>query len=309
MAVSFQIGCYFGNVFFDSHLKSFHHVLNKLQIQLNFQISGWYRGCFKENIQDRVFNVSAGNYQVHDTSAQKCTSACAFLSQSYAARNGDLCLCGSGSYNKYGLASSESLCDGMHSQQIPYNATTYIRVYSTQKATGGLKIHGPEVGWLFQETKFTVVVGQGMKALLPIVNSLHSFVLNLDLLYACNIFSPLFSGDFNSTFTFDFGDGSFLITTCHNASHIFFRLGHFHVKVSAHNNVSGPIIASTWISIRSVPGKVDFDCPKTVATENETQIGLKVSHGTEMEATVSVTCITCIALPQTNQKIFDLSGE
>ena len=181
MAVSFQIGCYFGNVFFDSHLKSFHHVLNKLQIQPNLQISGWYLGCFKENLQDRVFNVSAGNYQVHDTSAQECTSACAFLNQSYAARNGDLCLCGSGSYNKYGLASSESLCDGMHSQQIPYNATTYIRVYSTQSATGGLKIHGPEIGWLFQETKFTVVVGQGMKALLPIVNSLHSFVLNLDL--------------------------------------------------------------------------------------------------------------------------------
>ena len=181
------IGYYFGNVFFDIHLKSFHHVLNKVQIQPDFQISGWYLGCFKENIQDRAFNVSAGNYLVHDTSAQECTSACAYLNQSHAARNGDLCLCGS----KYGLASSESLCDGMHSQQIPYNATTYIRVYSTQKAIGGLKIHGPEVGWLFQETKSTVVVGQGMKALLPIVNSLHNFVLNLDLLYACNIFSPL----------------------------------------------------------------------------------------------------------------------
>ena len=63
-------------------------------------------------------------------------------------------------------------------------------------------------------------------------------------------------------------------------------------------------MASMWISIRSLPGKVDFDCPKIVATENETLIALKVSHGTEMNA-------SWITRPQTNcdQKIFNLSGE
>lgn len=111
------------------------------------------------------------------------------MNQSYAARNGDLCLCSNGSYDKYGLASSEDLCDGVNSsQQIHYNATTYIRVYSTQNAIGGLKIHGPGVGWLFQETEFTAVVSKGKESFLPIVNSLGSFVLNLDLIHAYDIF-------------------------------------------------------------------------------------------------------------------------
>lgn len=112
------------------------------------------------------------------------------MNQPYAARNGDLCLCSNGSYDKYGLASSEDLCDGVNSpQQIHYNATTYIRVYSTQNAIGGLKIHGPGVGWLFQETEFTAVIGKGKEeSFLPIVNSLRSFVLNLDLIHAYDIF-------------------------------------------------------------------------------------------------------------------------
>ena len=59
-----------------------------------------------------------------------------------------------------------------------------------------------------------------------------------------------------------------------------------------------------WISIRSLPGKVDLDCPKIVATENETRIALKVSQGTEMNA-------SWIISPQASckQAIFNVSGE
>jgi len=96
---------------------------------------------------------------VTDTSAQECTSACAFLNQSYAATEGELCFCAS-TYNIYGKASNESQCD-MTCSVAPCNDTSYIRVYSTQDAIGELKVYGPQIGWLLQEVNFTTTLGKG----------------------------------------------------------------------------------------------------------------------------------------------------
>ena len=123
-------------------------------------VTDWFLGCFIEKPQDRAFNVSAGNYIVSDTSAQECTSACAFLNQSYAATEGELCFCASGAYNVYGKASNESQCD-MTCTIAPCNDTSYIRVYSTQDAIGELKVYGPHTGWLLQEVNFTTILGKG----------------------------------------------------------------------------------------------------------------------------------------------------
>ena len=126
-----------------------------------FVFSGWYLGCFNEKPENRAFNISAGNYIVSDTSAQECTSACAYLNQSYAATEGDLCLCANGSYNKYGQAASEQLCDLVCSDAQSCNDTSHIRVYSTQDAIGGLEIQAPQIGWLLQKVNFTSSVGKG----------------------------------------------------------------------------------------------------------------------------------------------------
>ena len=131
-------------------------------------ITDWYLGCFNENRQERTFNISAGNYIVSDTSAQECTSACAYLNQSYAATEGDLCLCSNGAYDKYGQASSDRLCDVICSDALSCNDTSHIRVYSTQDAIGGLQIQSSQTGWLLQEVAFTALLGKGIKTTYPI---------------------------------------------------------------------------------------------------------------------------------------------
>lgn len=117
-------------------------------------------GCYKENIANRAINISAGNYIVSDTSAQECTSSCAFLKQSYAATEGNLCFCGNGNYDVYGKATNDSQCDVTCSAQS-CDSTSYVRVYSTQGAIGELKLHGPKVGWMFREVSFSTVLGKG----------------------------------------------------------------------------------------------------------------------------------------------------
>ena len=95
-----------------------------------------------------------------DTSAQECTSACAYLNQSYAATEGNLCFCSNGRYDVYGKASNDSLCDVTCSVQS-CSDTSYVRVYSTQGAIGELKVYGQQVGWMLHEVNFTTVLGKG----------------------------------------------------------------------------------------------------------------------------------------------------
>ena len=129
-------------------------------------MTGWYLGCFKEKPLVRAFNISAGNYFTSDSSGQECTSACAYLNQSYAATEGDLCFCTSGSYDKHGRASSESLCNiPVCSDTLSCNDTTHIRVYSTQDAIGGLNIEAPQTGWLLQEMNFTTSLRKGIETI------------------------------------------------------------------------------------------------------------------------------------------------
>ena len=95
-----------------------------------------------------------------DTSAQECTSSCAFLNQSYAATEGNLCFCSNGNYDVYGKATNDSQCDVTCSAQS-CDSTSYVRVYSTRGAIGELKLHGPKVGWMFREVSFSTVLGKG----------------------------------------------------------------------------------------------------------------------------------------------------
>ncbi|KAL9957104.1 hypothetical protein ACROYT_G038703 [Oculina patagonica] len=214
--------------------------------------AGWYLGCFKEKPEDRAFNISAGNYIVSDTSAQECTSACAYLNQTYAATEGELCFCKSGFYDIYGQASSESLCD-VPCSGLSCSNTSYIRVYSTEDAIEELRVYGPQTGWLLEEVNFTTTLSG--------------------------------KGDPNVSYTYDFGDGSYVLTTCPHTSHVYTRVGHFHVKASARTNVSGPIMASTWVFIQSSTGKLSLDYPQEIVeAENDTKIVLSVSQGTWMEA-------------------------
>lgn len=88
------------------------------------------------------------------------------------------------------------------------------------------------------------------------------------------------------SYTFDFGDGSYVLTTCSEATHVYTRVGYFHVKASARTNVSGPIMGSTWVLIQSSTGKMTLDYPQgTVEAGNETEIVVSISQGTWMEAT------------------------
>lgn len=87
------------------------------------------------------------------------------------------------------------------------------------------------------------------------------------------------------SYTFDFGDGSYVLTTCPDATHVYTRVGYFHVKASARNNMSGPITGSTWVFIQSSTGNVSLDYPQEIVeAENETEIVVSVSQGTWMKA-------------------------
>lgn len=87
------------------------------------------------------------------------------------------------------------------------------------------------------------------------------------------------------SYTFDFGDGSYVLTTCFEATHVYTRVGYFHVKASARTNMSGPIMGSTWVFIQSSTGKVTLEYPQgIVEAENETEIVVSISQGTWMEA-------------------------
>ena len=132
-------------------------------IQFNIEVmffSAWYQGCFVENVQSRNFNVSAGNYKVGDSSAQECTSLCAFLGFPYAGIQGDLCFC-SQSYNKSAHAPSDSLCNNTCTELNACGSTSYIRVYETKETISGLNISGPGVGWLMESVEFATSVSKG----------------------------------------------------------------------------------------------------------------------------------------------------
>ena len=106
------------------------------------------------------------------------------------------------------------------------------------------------------------------------------------------------------SYTFDFGDGSYVLTTCSEATHVYTRVGYFHVKASARTNVSGPIMGSTWVLIQSSLGKMTLDYPQgIVETENETEIVVSISQGTWMEATFITP-----AAKRTSRK-FNISGK
>ena len=125
-----------------------------------------------------------------DTSAQECTSACAYLNQSYAATEGKFCLCSNGPYDKYGAASSDSLCDVVCSDPA-CNDTSHIRVYSTQNAIGGLEIQAPQVGWLLREVNFSVSLGKGKRKLLT------AFVAYFTLVFRAFFFTSFHPNKYN----------------------------------------------------------------------------------------------------------------
>ena len=107
------------------------------------------------------------------------------------------------------------------------------------------------------------------------------------------------------SYTFDFGDGSYVLTTCPNATHVYTRVGEFHVKVSARTNESGPIMASTWVFIQSSTGQLSLDYPKEILVAgNETEIVLSVSQGTRMEARLMTT-----QQSDKSRKWFNISGK
>lgn len=114
-------------------------------------------------------------------------------------------------------------------------------------------------------------------------------------------------GDLNNlSYTFDFGDGSYVLTTCPNATHVYTRVGEFHVKASARSNESGPILASTWVLIQNPTGKLTLDYPKEILeVGNETEIVLSVSQGTWMTALVHTTH----QKDGRNRKSLNVSGE
>lgn len=112
----------------------------------------------------------------------------------------------------------------------------------------------------------------------------------------------LISGDINTSYTYDFGDGSYLLTTCPNVTHVYSRLGLFQVTVSARNNMSGPIMASVWVFIQSFTGSVTLDYPpRIVEAANAIQIALSVSQGTAMDVRWKTSSTR-------EKKVFNLSG-
>lgn len=105
------------------------------------------------------------------------------------------------------------------------------------------------------------------------------------------------------SYTYDFGDGSYVLTTCPRTTHVYTRVGHFHVKASARTNVSGPIMASTWVFIQSSTGQLSLDYPQEIVeAENDTRIVFSVSQGTWMEARF-------LTSPPGDKAKFNLSGE
>ena len=105
------------------------------------------------------------------------------------------------------------------------------------------------------------------------------------------------------SYTFDFGDGSYVLTTCPDATHVYTRVGHFNVKASARTNVSGPVMASTWVFIQSSTGLLSLDYPQDIVeAETKTKIVLSVSQGTRMEARLATSS------PGKNSN-FNLPGE
>ena len=116
------------------------------------------------------------------------------------------------------------------------------------------------------------------------------------------------SAGVNVSYTFDFGDGSYVLTTCPNTTHVYTSVGHFRVKASARTNMSGPIMASTWVFIQSSTGILSLDYPQEIVeSENETEIVVTVSQGTWMKARLVTKLSSSSSLG--NVKRFNISGK
>ena len=96
------------------------------------------------------------------------------------------------------------------------------------------------------------------------------------------------------------------MTTCPNATHVYTRVGEFHVRASARTNESGPVLASTWVFIQSPTGNLNLDYPQEILeVGNETEIVLSVSQGTWMTAKLKTTQQTDVK----NRKSLNVSGK
>ena len=108
------------------------------------------------------------------------------------------------------------------------------------------------------------------------------------------------------SYTFDFGDGSYVLTTCPIANHTYTSVGAFQVTASARSNTSGPITASSWVSIESPTGVLTLDKPQGIAeVNNETGFSLQVGQGTKMQTQ----WMTSPGKGEEKPKQFNISGE
>ena len=117
---------------------------------------------------------------------------------------------------------------------------------------------------------------------------MYIIVKLLDLVYdkiiiTCNLTT---GASDNVTYLYNFGDGTYSLTTCPNMSHVYTRVGAVTIEVSARNNISGPIVARAQFYLQSTVGLVDLTCPDDViATEADTDYFVNVSQGTLMNVT------------------------
>lgn len=109
----------------------------------HYTVQAWYKGCYVDKPDDRVFIISAGNYDPTDSSPQECTYKCAVLNFTYAATQGDVCFCAN-DYSKNSAATNESLCSSDCTDIEKCGDKSYIKVYETVDSIDGLNITLPE---------------------------------------------------------------------------------------------------------------------------------------------------------------------
>ncbi|XP_048575324.1 polycystic kidney disease protein 1-like 2 [Nematostella vectensis] len=211
----------------------------------------WYIGCHSDDASNRVFNIIAGNFKIPDTSPEECTSACALLNATYACTQGVpqgmMCFCSNSLVGAVKV--DDSKCGEICAQKV-CPGIRFLRVYGTSNAIAGLSVTGPDTGFVFSPATFQSTVAKG---------------------------------DLNTSYIYNYGDGSFVLSTCQSSSHRYRRTGLFNINVAARNNQSGPIYGGKKVTVKAPLGQSNALCPShIVAAGNRTNISLYVAQGTNL---------------------------
>ncbi|XP_071940958.1 polycystin-1-like [Antedon mediterranea] len=213
-----------------------------------------YEGCFRENPNDREFNVAGGDLSYDQAEPHLCTALCKSMDFAHAAlQEGYLCLC-SDSVGKHSNGSQSGCIYRCSGDQVSFcGGPGFGTVYSTATAIKDFAISDPGYLEVFQPSDILITLGDGTEG---------------------------------SFYAFDFGDTTGVTATMPEPQpHIYVQVNVYLVLTWVWNTDSGPLEARREVFVEAPISDLSTTCDPFVEVDHPFTCFSNVGQGTSLEAT------------------------